>query len=184
MSDAEQDKFTTNYYLPDGTYGTLNGGIYHGTGGDVNLITGNISAGGNIYASDPAEQPNTAALNIPPLYTSSGVGSAIPVSALGTAGFYTTRVTGATTIPPLTIEGTTLPATTIDGTRIPGTTISGTVIPGTTVTGGAATVTLAGGGASGRSAAAPARMVDATPLLFQAIVVVVAALGGARLVWC
>jgi hypothetical protein len=151
----------------------------------VNLLTGNITAGGNIYSSDPADQPNAAALNIPPLYTSSGVGSAIPVSDLGTAGFYTTRITGATTIPPLTIEGTTLQATTIDGTKIPGTTISGTVIPGTTVTGGAATVTLAGGAASsGKSAAAPARMVDPTPLLFQAVVVVVAALGGARLVWC
>jgi hypothetical protein len=149
----------------------------------VNLLTGNISAGGNIYASNPAEQPNSAALPIPPLYTSSGVGGAIPVSELGTAGFYTTKITGATTIPPLTIEGTTLPATTIGGTRIPGTTISGIVIPGTTVTGGSATVTLAGGGSgSGKSGAAP-RVVDATPLLFQAVVVVVAALGGARLVW-
>ena len=149
----------------------------------MNLLTGNITAGGNIYATDPSEQPDAGALDIPPLYTASGVGSAIPVTDLGTAGFYTTRITGATTIPPLTIEGTTLPATTIDGTRIPGTTISGTVISGTTVTGGSATVTLAGGGpTAGKSAAAP-RMVDVTPLVFQAVVVVVAALGGARLVW-
>jgi hypothetical protein len=149
----------------------------------VNLLTGNITAGGNIYATDPSEQPNAGALAIPPIYTSAGIGSAIPLTELGTAGFYTTKVTGATTIPPLTIEGTTLPATTIDGTKLPGTTISGTVISGTTVTGGSATVTLAGGGASsGKSAAAP-RMIDTTPLIFQAVVVVVAALGGARLVW-
>ena len=149
----------------------------------MNLLTGDIAAGGNIYATDPAEQPDAGALAVPPPYTSSGVGGAIPAAALGTAGFRATRVTGATTVPPLTIEGTTLPATTVGGTAIPGTTIAGTVIGGTTVTGGSATVTLAGGGAgSGRSAAAP-RAVGVTPLVFQAVVVVVAALGGARLVW-
>jgi hypothetical protein len=149
----------------------------------VNLLTGNLSAGGNIYTSNPAEQPNGAALNVPPLYTSSGVGGPIPVSALGTAGFYTTRVTGATTIPPLTIVGTTLSGTTIGGTVIPGTTIGGTVIAGTTVSSGTAQVTLAGGapGSAGKSAAP--RMVDATPLVLQAVVVVLAALGGAALVW-
>jgi hypothetical protein len=87
-----QDKFTTNYALPDGSYGTINGGSYTDTGGTANLITGNETNGGNIYANDPAAAPNTAMIDVSAQYTSSGVGSAIPVIDLGTAGFYVTKV--------------------------------------------------------------------------------------------
>jgi hypothetical protein len=84
------DKFTTNYFLPDNSYGTVVGGAYTGSNGDIaNLETGDYTLAngktGNIYSNDLSKKPNTAALPIPSQYTASGVGPAIPASGLGDA---------------------------------------------------------------------------------------------------
>lgn len=102
------DKFTTNYIFPDGSSGTLATGLFTTPDGTAtaNLLTGDfrnssssssVSAAaaaapatssaaisGNIYAADPDAKPNTATLSIPPQYTAEGVGSAIPLTELGT----------------------------------------------------------------------------------------------------
>lgn len=81
------DKFTTNYQLPDGSYGSLTTGDFTSGGSKANLLTGQYSKqggeSGNIYASDGAARPNTATLSIPPQFTGTGVGSAIPASEIG-----------------------------------------------------------------------------------------------------
>ncbi|KAF2147213.1 uncharacterized protein K452DRAFT_211951, partial [Aplosporella prunicola CBS 121167] len=125
------DKFTTNYIFPDGSSGNIVSGNYNRTdGSSVNLLTGDYTdngTSGNIYSSDAADKPNTATLSIPPLYTASGVGSAIPISALGTIVVYTT------TVPETTIQPTTIPASTVKALTVSGTTIAGstTVTPTT-----------------------------------------------------
>ncbi|EXJ82996.1 hypothetical protein A1O3_06813 [Capronia epimyces CBS 606.96] len=88
------DRFTTNYYLPDGSYGSITSGNYTTPAGDhANLITGNyqLVSGqtGNIYQQDPGEEPNTSTLLMPTQFTSSGVGSAIPASQVGGPATYT-----------------------------------------------------------------------------------------------
>ncbi|PVH97279.1 hypothetical protein DM02DRAFT_481598, partial [Periconia macrospinosa] len=81
------DKFTTNYQFPDGSYGSLTTGDFTSGGSKANLLTGQYSKqggeSGNIYASDSAAKPNTATLSIPPQFTGTGVGSAIPASEIG-----------------------------------------------------------------------------------------------------
>ncbi|KIY03438.1 uncharacterized protein Z520_00129 [Fonsecaea multimorphosa CBS 102226] len=82
------DKFTTNYYLPDGSYGSITSGNYTTPNGDwANLITGNYRLAngqtGNIYQGDTLEEPNTSTLLMPTPWTSKGVGSAIPASEVG-----------------------------------------------------------------------------------------------------
>jgi hypothetical protein len=61
----------------------LTTGEYHETdGGKANLISGDFAKAGaesgNIYDLNPAAKPNTATLSIPPQWTGTGVGSAIP----------------------------------------------------------------------------------------------------------
>jgi len=93
--DPLKDRFTTNYYLPDGSYGSITTGIYHcASGGSANLFTGdyNLPNGqsGNIYGQNPSEQPHTSTLHLPTPYTSSGIGSAIPATEVGTDASFTT----------------------------------------------------------------------------------------------
>jgi len=77
------DKFTTNYVFADGSYGNINDGVYNSKSGKiVNLITGNVSDGTNIFANNLSARPNTATLSVPPLYTAAGVGGAIQISGL------------------------------------------------------------------------------------------------------
>lgn len=83
-----QDMFTTNFYLTDGSFGSLFNGSYQTPAGDeANLISGEYKKAtgetGNIYDLDPADKPDTSDLPIPTPFTSSGVGSAIPGSMLG-----------------------------------------------------------------------------------------------------
>jgi hypothetical protein len=84
----EQDRFTTNYYLADGSYGSITTGAYNcSSGGVANLITGwyELPNGqtGNIYQIGILA-PNVTVLAMPTPFTSNGIGSAIPVTALGT----------------------------------------------------------------------------------------------------
>jgi hypothetical protein len=76
------DKFTTNFAFADNMYGSLTTGEFYANGETANLLTGNYAAG-NIYADKPADKPNTATLSIPPQFTGTGVGSAVPANELG-----------------------------------------------------------------------------------------------------
>jgi hypothetical protein len=158
------DKFTTNYFLPDGSYGTVIGGEYTSSGGDVaNLETGFYTLvngqTGNIYTEYESEKPNTATLPMPSQFTASGVGTAIQASALGAEVTitYTTTLPGSTmlgtTVAPITIspsvveETIFLPSTVQTGvsnslmpaiTGVPSaspSTVQGSVIQGTTILG-------------------------------------------------
>ncbi len=89
VADTEQDRFTTNYFLPDGSFGSLSNGSYMTPAGDkANLLSGEYELAngekGNIYDEDPADKPETSELPMPTPWTSQGVGSAIPGSELGT----------------------------------------------------------------------------------------------------
>ncbi|EEQ34308.1 hypothetical protein McanMca71_005092 [Microsporum canis] len=147
------DRFTTNYYFADGSYGSVTTGEYHLANGDsVNLIMGNYTRSGgetgNLYG-DGTPSPNLSTLPIPTQFTSKGVGTAIPGSELGGAATYT--VSEGTTRPPTTIPATTIAASTDSaGVVVPGTTVQATVVPGTTV--GPATVTVT---APGKNPTAP-----------------------------
>ena len=95
---SPQDKFTTDYALPNGDYGTVsNGTLVIPAGVLVNLISGDYEVAngqrGNIYSTATSDKPNTATLPIPTQYTSSGIGSAIPASQLGSSASYTTSPT-------------------------------------------------------------------------------------------
>ncbi|ETI26073.1 hypothetical protein G647_02850 [Cladophialophora carrionii CBS 160.54] len=84
---------TTEY----GSYGSIISGNYTTPdGGQANLITGNYrlanGQSGNIY-QDSLDEPNTASLPIPTPWTSSGVGSAIPASQVGSQAFTNTSAT-------------------------------------------------------------------------------------------
>lgn len=91
MAEAKktsQDRFTTDYFLPDDSYGSIITGNYTTLTGDhANLITGDFELAngqtGNIYQGDTIAEPNTSTLVLPTPYTSSGVGSAIPASVVG-----------------------------------------------------------------------------------------------------
>jgi hypothetical protein len=99
------DKFTTNFGFADGSYGSLTTGEYKSGNGQANLITGE-SGSENIYAADPSAKPNTSTLSIPPQYTGTGVGSAVPPGQLGSIIVYTTTVPGTTYAGPTTLPGT------------------------------------------------------------------------------
>ncbi|EKG17633.1 hypothetical protein MPH_05081 [Macrophomina phaseolina MS6] len=90
------DKFTTNFLFPDGSSGTIHTGSFAAAdGATADLLAGTYTNGsttGNLYSADPAAKPNTATLSIPPQYTASGVGSAIPLTALGTVVVITTTL--------------------------------------------------------------------------------------------
>lgn len=139
------DNYTTNYFLPGGSYGQVTDGSYTSTDGSkANLLSGNYTLGdgssGNIYGT-PATPPNTATLKLPTQYTASGTGSAIPATALGQEITYTTTIPG-TTIPPSVISTTISASTTISGSTV-GTIIAQavTTVPGTTLAPELTTVT-------------------------------------------
>ncbi|MCJ1371884.1 hypothetical protein MMC20_003104 [Loxospora ochrophaea] len=132
------DKFTTNFFLPDGSYGTIDTGNYTAADGSIaNLITGNytLAAGpsGNMYSTDSSARPNTAALTLPTPYTSAGIGSAIPASELGN------EITYTTTLPATTVQPSTVAEETMSPIVLSGSTVSTkiafaeTTVPGTTI---------------------------------------------------
>ncbi|KAK7533105.1 uncharacterized protein J3D65DRAFT_634371 [Phyllosticta citribraziliensis] len=178
------DKYTTNFVLPDGTTGTIAAGTLNlPDGSNADLFSGaytNASShvSGNLYVSSSsssgdssssshstshhdaaADKPNTTTLSIPPVYTAAGVGSAIPISALGTlvtsvVSSVETLVSQAT-LPPTTraaaetdAAGSTLaPATTRPAATVVPTTILSTHVS-TVVTEEAFTTGTAGSSAS------------------------------------
>ncbi|KAI9840194.1 MAG: hypothetical protein M1837_001866, partial [Sclerophora amabilis] len=113
------DKFTTNFFLPDGSYGTVVTGDYTAADGShANLLSGDFSLSngstGNVYARDKNKKPNTATLTLPTPWTSTGVGVAIDPSTLG--GFQTyVMVVPGTTRRPSTIPKHTVSAKPISG---------------------------------------------------------------------
>ncbi|TKA65110.1 hypothetical protein B0A49_08705, partial [Cryomyces minteri] len=135
------DKFTTDYILPDGSYGQIASGAFTSADGSTaNLLTGDYtsnSTSGNVYSASPADKPNTSTLSIPPQWTSSGVGSAIPITDLAQVFTYTTTVSAttiqATTYPATTIEASTIPASTMGASTIPASTVAASIVSGSTV---------------------------------------------------
>ncbi|RMZ83936.1 hypothetical protein DV737_g1498, partial [Chaetothyriales sp. CBS 132003] len=74
---VEHDKFTTNYFLNDGSHGTVSNGTYETSdGGWANLVTGDYrlpdGTEGNVYANDPADAPDSNSVSVPTPFTSSG----------------------------------------------------------------------------------------------------------------
>jgi hypothetical protein len=133
------DRYTTDYFLPDGSYGTVVGGTYKTASGDVaNLLSGDYmlknGMSGNIYANNESAKPNTATLHLPAQFTGQGVGSAIPPSALGAVVTvtYTTVLLG-TTILPNTVVASTRSAQVVDGSVQPVTTQTSTLAGSTIV---------------------------------------------------
>lgn len=113
------DKFTTNYAFPDGSYGSLTTGDYKSGSASVNLLTGQYTNGnenGNIYASNPSAKPNTATLSIPPQFTGTGVGTAIPGNQLGSLIVHTTMISGTAVQISTTMQATTTGSQTASGT--------------------------------------------------------------------
>ncbi|OJD32521.1 uncharacterized protein BKCO1_3700086 [Diplodia corticola] len=157
------DKFTTNYVFPDGSSGTIATGAFSsssasggGGGGTANLISGAYAGGNkNLYdPSDPdaaADRPDTATLSIPPQYTAAGVGSAIPLTALGATGsavvVTAVETTVVSTVPAsvVVVPASTRPASTVvTGTTVDGvTTRADSVVPPTTVPASTSTVAAA-----------------------------------------
>ena len=142
-----QDNYTTNYYLPGGSYGQIVSGCYTASDGSTaNLISGNytLSDGttGNIYGSPSSpSKPNTATLDIPTQYTASGSISAIPVTALGQEITYTTVIPGTTILPSVVSAAMTIPTIANDITTTLVSTKAASTIPGTTIAPRTSTVT-------------------------------------------
>lgn len=113
-------------------------GNYTASDGVANLLTGDYTltdgTDGNIYGSPSSpSKPDTATLTVPTQYTASGVGSAIPASALGEWSTYTTTFPG-TTVAPSTVPAQTVPPSVVSGSTLePETTKPASTIPGTTV---------------------------------------------------
>ena len=143
--DSSQDRFTTDFFLVDGSYGTIaNGSFNTTTGNQANLITGSFQLAngstGNIYSAASTEMPNTSKLPIPTPWTSSGVGSAIPGSQLGNLATYTSTLPGSYP-PPTTAAPSTVSAETVYGgytlstaATVPSYTVPGTSLAGSTYT--------------------------------------------------
>ncbi|MCJ1348411.1 hypothetical protein MMC31_006643 [Peltigera leucophlebia] len=157
--DHQIDRFTTNFLLPGGATGTIVTGNYTSPNGDAaNLQSGTYTladgTAGNIYGSTPNSlslKPDTATLSLPTQFTAAGVGTAIPLTALGKVVTYTTVIPG-TTVVPLTVPALTQVPSVVDGaTVVPGTTKPATVIPGTTIPAKTSTVTSTIGGATSAS---------------------------------
>lgn len=125
------DKFTTNFKLADGSYGSLTTGEYNTDGQTVNLLSGDYQ-GGNIYSAAPQDKPNTATLSVPPQYTGTGVGAAIPASELGSIIVYTTTIPGTTFTAPTTVPGT-IRAATVNGVEVSTSIAPKTITEATTV---------------------------------------------------
>lgn len=88
-----QDRFTTNFFLPDGSYGNIFTGYYKSASGAIaNLVSGDIALPNgrtaNIYSDAPQARPVTSLLAVPTPWTSKGLGTAIPNSELGAAPSY------------------------------------------------------------------------------------------------
>lgn len=103
---------------------------------------------GNIYTGDEGAKPDTVTLPMPTPFTSKGVGSAIPASALGGAATYTTVISGSvgggTVIPAQTFT-----ASVVNGSTVaPQSTIAATTIPGTTFPAETSVVTKTGASAT------------------------------------
>lgn len=84
-----QDRFTTNFFFADGTYGSVTTGNYTTPTGDhANLITGDYELAdgqmGNIYQGGQiTAEANPKTLVTPTPWTSTGIGPAIPASIVG-----------------------------------------------------------------------------------------------------
>jgi hypothetical protein len=131
------DKFTTNFKFSDQSFGSLTTGDYESNGAKINLLTGDVSDGpsgspANIYAADGAAKPNTATLSIPPQYTGTGVGGAVPASELGSIIVFTTVIPGTTFAGPTTLPGTVRVAT-VNGQALTTTVAPSTISHATTV---------------------------------------------------
>ncbi|EEH50276.2 uncharacterized protein PADG_06355 [Paracoccidioides brasiliensis Pb18] len=128
------DKFTTNFYFVDGSYGSILTGIYNtSSNGIVDLVSGDYTRSngekGNIYDGDEFSKPNTRTMQLPLAWTSEGVGSAIPGSELGDEATYITTIIPGTGRGPSTIPASTTAAITISGSVIPvATTAPATVV--------------------------------------------------------
>jgi hypothetical protein len=154
------DKFTTNFAFADGSYGSLTTGEYNSGGNKVNLISGDITSGdqkGNIYSADPNAKPNTSTLSIPPQYTGTGVGSAVPANQLGSIIVYTTTLPATTYSAPTTLPQTVL-VKTVSGQAVSTTVAPSTITAATTIAGQTTVVTSTQAGAASTSAAAGARV--------------------------
>ena len=142
-----QDNYTTNYYLPGGSYGQIVSGSYTASDGSTaNLVSGNYTltdgTTGNIYGSPSSpSKPNTATLDIPTQYTASGSISAIPVAALGQDITYTTVISGTTITPSIVSAVTTIPTIADDRATTLVSTEAASTIPGTTIAPHTSTVT-------------------------------------------
>lgn len=87
------DRFTTNFFLPDGSYGNIFTGYYKSSSGALaNLVSGDTALPngrtGNIYSAIPQAMPVTSLLPVPTPWTSQGLGTAIPNSELGAEPSY------------------------------------------------------------------------------------------------
>ncbi|KAJ5052192.1 uncharacterized protein L3040_001951 [Drepanopeziza brunnea f. sp. 'multigermtubi'] len=165
------DRLTTNYFLPDGSFGTVVGGAYTSAEGDTaNLETGAYvlanGSRGNLYPAASSARPDTQTLPpTPSQLTDVGVGLAVPPSELGSG----VTLTYTTTVPGRTQPGTTIPASTVRATTqvtilLPArrgshlvvvtelslvtveSTVAGMTFAGRTVAGTVATVTTTGEG--------------------------------------
>lgn len=140
-SDLIQDRFTTNVFFPDGTYGTVVTGEFNTSDGTrINLVYGDYTLGngtsGNIYGGiSGARKPDTSTMPMPSPWTSTGEGSAIPATGLGTTASLSTVTTtiSATTVAPSTGAPITVIATMTGCNRCPA---YNTTIPGPTQPGG------------------------------------------------
>jgi hypothetical protein len=149
------DKFTTNFAFPDGSYGSLTTGEYNSGGNSANLISGDYTSGGqqgNIYTADPSAKPNTATLSIPPQYTGTGVGSAVPANQLGSIIVFTTTIPGTTFTAPTTLPQTVM-VKTVSGQVISTTMAPSTITQATTVAAQTSVVTATGAAASSSTGA-------------------------------
>lgn len=138
------DKFTTNYILADGSYGSIKSGEYSAKDGTkANLITGQYTKSngesGDIFADNITAKPNLATLSVPPQFTGTGVGSAIPASELGSIVVFTTTIPAKTFTAPTTIPASTV-LTTISGRTSVVSTIPATTITAPTTIGAKTTV--------------------------------------------
>lgn len=112
----QDNRFTTNYFLPNSATGNVDSGSYIGPDGSTaNFLSGNYTkadgSSGNLYPG--SAPPNTATLDLPTAFsTASGIGSGIAATALGGLATYTTTIPG-TTIPATTLSPTILPAKTV-----------------------------------------------------------------------
>jgi hypothetical protein len=158
------DKFTTNFAFADGSYGSLTTGEYNSGGNKANLISGDYTSGGqqgNIYTVNPNAKPNTATLSVPPQYTGTGVGGAVPANQLGSIIVYTTTIPGTTYSAPTTLPQTVL-VKTVSGQVINTTVAPSTITQATTVAAQTTVVTSTQAVASSSTAAGARVGVDET----------------------